>query len=74
MRRLGRVASATFNCPPEAIQEDTVAADIAGWDSLSHSIFIMNVEGEFDVEFDLALVPTFSSVGDMVTSILELGS
>jgi acyl carrier protein len=69
LERIRAVAERTFNCPRSAITEQTVAEDIDGWDSLSHTIFIMNVEDEFGTEFDLAKVFSFDNVGDMITAL-----
>lgn len=69
LERLRTVAERTFNCPRAAITEQTVAEDIDGWDSLTHTIFIMNVEDEFGTEFDLAKVFSFDNVGDLISAL-----
>ena len=74
LARLGQVAERTFNCPAVSISEATVAEDVPGWDSLSHTIFIMSVEDAFGVEFDVNSVFAFNNVGDLVTAILENGA
>ncbi len=66
------VARDTFNCDPASIQDGTVADDIPGWDSLSHSIFIMNIEHLFRVEFAPNDVFSFSCIGDLVTALQRL--
>jgi acyl carrier protein len=73
LERVRDVAERTFNCSRSLITEATVAEDIQGWDSLTHTIFIMNVEDEFGVEFEIADVFTFNNVGDLV-SALEKGA
>jgi len=72
--RLRTVAEQTFNCPPDLIGEQTVAADVPGWDSLSHTIFIMNVEHEFGIEFDVATIQSFSCVSDMIDAIEKVAA
>ena len=69
LERIRTVAERTFSCPRSAITEQTVAEDIDGWDSLTHTIFIMNVEDEFGIEFDLAKVFSFDNVGDLITAL-----
>jgi acyl carrier protein len=71
LERVRRVAAATFKCKPEEISGVTVADDIAGWDSLSYTIFLMNVETEFGIEFDARMVSGFDCVGDLVAALVE---
>jgi acyl carrier protein len=73
LERIRAVAERTFNCSRSAVTEQTVAEDIDGWDSLSHTIFIMNVEDEFAIEFELAKVFSFDNVGDLITALEEKG-
>lgn len=36
--------SRMFDVPPDSVTEETMAADIDGWDSLSHTILLLNIE------------------------------
>ncbi len=72
MHRLGGVAAQTFNCRESDFGEATVAPDIRGWDSLSHTVFIMNVEQEFGIEFPLETISSLGNVSDLVMAISEL--
>lgn len=63
------MAHRTFNCPVDAIGESTVASDVAGWDSLSQTIFILNLEAAFGVEFELDRIYALNNVGDLVTAL-----
>lgn len=54
--------------------EDSIAADIRGWDSLSHTIFVMSVEEAFGIEFDAEKVFAFSNVADLITAIAKAGA
>jgi acyl carrier protein len=69
LARLQTVAAETFGCVPEALQETTVAADIAKWDSLRHLIFISGVEQAFDIEFDMDAIAGLTSIADLITVI-----
>jgi acyl carrier protein len=53
------------------VTEDTVAADVNGWDSLAHITVIGTVEDEFDVKFAMKDVVGMKNVGQMVDLILE---
>jgi acyl carrier protein len=69
LRGVQRIAHETFRCDPALIQDDTVADDVPGWDSLSHTIFIMTIEQTFGVEFSVQEVIAFKCVGDLVSAL-----
>jgi acyl carrier protein len=50
MDTLRRVIAAQFNYPAASITRDTVATDVPGWDSLSHTVLILKVEDAFGIE------------------------
>jgi len=54
------------------LSDATTAADVDGWDSLTHITLIGTVEDEFDVKFPMKEVVHMKNVGDMVSLILEL--
>jgi acyl carrier protein len=66
------VGADTFGCPPEELQEHTVASDVAKWDSLRHLIFISEVERVFAVEFDVDAISTLTNVADLIGMIDRL--
>lgn len=51
------------------LQMDTTANDVDGWDSLTHTSMIVEVEKHFNVKFKLKEVLSFKNVGDMVNMI-----
>ncbi len=51
------------------LQMDTTANDVDGWDSLTHTSMIVEVEKHFNVKFKLKEVLGFKNVGDMVNMI-----
>ncbi len=55
----------TFMVDASEVTRDTVAIDIPGWDSLSHTILLFNIEEKIDRELDLEDA-TFENVGDLV--------
>ena len=69
LERIRKTAVATFGCKEEEIRSETTAADINGWDSLSHTLFIMAVEREFSVRLDLSRVVRLENVGDLVQEV-----
>jgi acyl carrier protein len=48
-----------------SIGSETTSADVEGWDSLSYSIFIMNVEQEFSIELPFERLYDLSDLGDL---------
>ena len=47
------------------ITRDTSAADIEGWDSLTHVTLILHVERTFGVRFSSSEVAALNSAGDL---------
>ena len=47
----------------------TTAADIEGWDSLTHMILMDSIEKHFGVKFKLMEIMKFNNVGDMVACV-----
>lgn len=57
----------TFGVDDIEISRTTVADDIPGWDSLSHTILMLTIEQAFGIE--LASSTAYSNVGDLVEVI-----
>jgi acyl carrier protein len=47
------------------IEDDTLAAEIPGWDSLSHASVILAVEKAFGVRFSNVEVLKLNKIGDL---------
>lgn len=52
------------------IVEETVAKDVAGWDSLNHLQLMNEIEDEFEIKFTMGEVQGFSNVGELIDSIM----
>lgn len=71
--RIRKVMVETFRVPAGvAIERETTSADIDGWDSLSHSLLIMNVEEEFGVDLPFDRVYELQNVGELVDLLQEV--
>lgn len=69
--RLKEVFSDVFDKYVE-LSDSTTAADVPGWDSLTHITLIGTVEDEFDIKFPMKDVIHMKKVGDMVSAIIEM--
>ena len=69
--RLKEVFSDVFDKDVE-LSDSTTAADVPGWDSLTHITLIGTVEDEFDIKFPMKDVVHMKNVGEMVSLIIEL--
>ena len=52
------------------IDMSTTADDVEEWDSLNHTLMIVEVEKFFNLKFKLKEVLGFQNVGDMVNTIV----
>lgn len=53
------------------LNEETTAADIEEWDSLSHIMLIVEIEKRFKIKFTSTEILKFKNVGDLANSILN---
>jgi len=67
--RTVEVIRATFKDPTVRVTPDTTADDVPGWDSLSHAVFLMNIERAFGIRFDPREVLELENVGALVELI-----
>ena len=66
---LADVIAGHFLCRAADITPATVVGDIAGWNSLSHTTLMLELEAAFDVRFDDTEMFSFVSVADLVRRI-----
>lgn len=71
--RVGRVIGETFGDDAFVIDRDTVAEDVPGWDSLSHTILMLALEDEFGIALP-ADTQGFANVGQLVDVIHGLSA
>jgi acyl carrier protein len=69
--RIVTAIGAFFDCPDEIITPDTVALDTNGWDSLAHTIFMLELEPEFSIKFDAAEALNFNNVPEIVDAVFS---
>ena len=71
MAQVADIIRATFRQPDAQIDRDTVALDVDGWDSLSHTMLILEVEKTFGVRLPPDRVYELEDVGELVDVIAE---
>lgn len=54
------------------ITTTTVAADVDGWDSISHTILILELEQHFGIAFPDDRIHTLADVGDLYALIRHM--
>jgi len=59
----------TFRCPNAAISRETTALDIDGWDSLSHTELMLELEERFGVELPAERMFELKDVGELTDLI-----
>jgi acyl carrier protein len=57
-----------------SIADHTTAADVEGWDSLTHITLVLNVEREFRIKMTAAEVGSLKNVGQMIDLIVARAS
>ena len=69
--KLNEIFRDVFDDDSITVTDSTSAADIEGWDSLTHITLISEVEEEFGIKFAMKDVIGMQNVGEMVDIIME---
>ncbi|HRE04429.1 MAG TPA: acyl carrier protein [Opitutaceae bacterium] len=70
--RTADIIRETVRCGPVAITRATRAMDVRGWDSLSHTMILIQLEDGFGVRLPMDRVLRLGTVGDLVDLIAEV--
>jgi acyl carrier protein len=71
LHRLGDVFRDVFDDDTLSINEQTIAADVEGWDSLAHIRLIVSIEKAFSLRFSASEIAALDNVGDMAKLIVS---
>lgn len=71
MEKVTEIAREIFDDDELELYDDTIAADVDGWDSLTHLSLINEIENEFEIKFEMKEVQGLNNVGELVDVILE---
>jgi acyl carrier protein len=64
----------TFGIDTGTISRQTQAADVDGWDSLSHAVLLSSIERHFGIRLDLERVLDVENVGELIDCVeVQLG-
>ncbi len=69
IQRLQAILREVFDNPQLEVGEETTAADVDGWDSLSHVNVLVAVETHFKIKFSSREALTFRNVGEMARCV-----
>ena len=67
--RLNEVFRDVFDREDITVNDETTAADVEGWDSLSHLTLISEMEAAFGITFTLEEVTGSRNLGDLVSAV-----
>lgn len=69
LRRLVDVFQDVFDDDTLEVNEQTIACDVEGWDSLAHIRLIVSIEKAFSLRFSASEIAALENVGDMAKLI-----
>ena len=65
------VVAETFGVEHRAISRDTIAADIDGWDSLSHTVLMLRLEKRLRMRISERVAIKANSVGALIDLLCD---
>jgi acyl carrier protein len=74
VNRLNGIFRDVFDSDDISVTDHTTAADVEGWDSLTHITLVLNVEREFRIKMTAAEVGSLKNVGQMIDLIVARAS
>lgn len=72
LQETGRIIREALQCGPVAITRATQAMDVRGWDSLAHTMILIQLEDGFNIRLPMDRVFGLATVGDLVDVIDEM--
>ena len=71
LAKINEIAKDVFDNDEVELTEQTTAANVEEWDSLSHLSLVSDIEDEFGIRFTLAEVSGSKNVGELVDAIVK---
>ena len=69
LKKITDICRDVFEDETLVIDDDTTAADVDGWDSLTHLSLINEIENEFNIKFTLGEITGSKNVGELIDAI-----
>lgn len=69
--RLNKIFAEVFDNQALTVDDNTVAQDIDGWDSLTHMELVAAIEEKFGIEFEMKELQELYNVGRLVDVIMR---
>jgi acyl carrier protein len=69
---LNTIFQQVFDDDELVVTRETSAADVEGWDSLTHVSLILSIEKRFSIRFKSAQVASLKNVGELVDLVETL--
>lgn len=69
VEKLQSILTAVLKLDDIIIADDMSAADVDGWDSLTHMVIITEIEKRFSVRFKLRELNKLTNMGNLITLI-----
>ena len=71
LEKVLELAGEQFGKDGGKLSEDSTAARVPSWNSLSHLMLVTSVEKEFSIKFDLMQMVNIKSLGDLARAAEE---
>ena len=74
--RVSQIIAETLNVKQDVITRDTMAEDVDGWDSLTHTILMVRLQRRLNLTVGETIAATATNVGelcDMIAAVNHIG-
>jgi len=71
LKQINKLFIDTLDNEAIVMDENTHAADIEEWDSLTHILLVVAIEKHFKVKFNSKEIMSWKNVGELINSIME---
>lgn len=74
--RVSQIIAETLNVKRDVITRDTMAEDVDGWDSLTHTILMVRLQRRLNLTVGEKIAATATNVGelcDMIAAVNHIG-
>ena len=72
LSEIGDIIRRVFRQPDAVVVRETTAVDVNGWDSLSHTVLILEVEKHFGLRLPMEAVFDLSDVGELADLVVDV--